>query len=102
MAKTANNVIVDQACRLHVRIHDRTAHELEAALLEVFAQRIGFRRSRWYVTVFLEAALDRLAADEVPDVFAETTEFLLHGQEGPGIADRRPNLESISDNARVE
>ena len=38
--KTIDDMIVDHPGGLHVRVADRRADELEAALLQVFAQRI--------------------------------------------------------------
>ena len=40
--KTIDDMIVDHPGGLHVRVADRRADELEAALLQVFAQRIRF------------------------------------------------------------
>ena len=44
--KARHQVVVDHADGLHVGVDDRAADELEAALLEVFAQRVGFLRRR--------------------------------------------------------
>ena len=44
--ETTDNMIVDHTRGLHVRIADRRADELEAALLQVLAQRIRFIASR--------------------------------------------------------
>jgi hypothetical protein len=40
VAKAGRDVVVDQTRCLHVRIHDRTADELEAALFQIFAKRV--------------------------------------------------------------
>jgi hypothetical protein len=44
---------------------------------------------------------DRLSADPGPHVFGERPEFLLHLKEQPGIVNRRFDLRSVSDDARV-
>src|SRR3989442_1895518 len=44
--KTSYHVVVHHAGRLHVRVADRGADELEAALLQVFGQGVGLRRGR--------------------------------------------------------
>ena len=36
-------MIVDHAGSLHMGVADRRAHELQAPLAEILAQRIGFR-----------------------------------------------------------
>src|SRR5690349_21173750 len=45
-SKTVWGMIVHQADRLHVRVHDCGPDEPESAPLEIFAQRVGFRRRR--------------------------------------------------------
>ena len=43
VAEAAHDVIVDEAGRLHVRVHDGAADEFETALFEVLAHGVGFR-----------------------------------------------------------
>jgi hypothetical protein len=43
VAEAADQVIVHHADGLHVRVDDRRADEGEAALLEILAERVGFR-----------------------------------------------------------
>ena len=45
VSEATHEVIVDHARGLHVRVHDRRADELEAALLQVLAERIRLRRA---------------------------------------------------------
>jgi hypothetical protein len=47
--KTICNVIVDHPCGLHVRIADRRTDKFEAALLQVFTQRIRLGAGRWVI-----------------------------------------------------
>jgi hypothetical protein len=42
ISKTADEVVVHHADRLHVRIHDGRTDEAESALLEILAERVGF------------------------------------------------------------
>ena len=46
LPKTIDDVVVDHPRGLHVRVADRRADELEAALLQVFAQLIRFSTGR--------------------------------------------------------
>ena len=54
-------MIVDEAGGLHVCVHDRAAHELEAALLQILAQRVGYRRRGRHVGVAPEDVASILA-----------------------------------------
>ena len=45
-SKTIDNMIVDHPGGLHVRIADRRTDEFEAALFQIFAQRIRLRVGR--------------------------------------------------------
>ena len=101
MPKTADNMIVDQSGRLHVRVNDRAADKLEAALFEVFTQRVRLGRCCRHVTVFSETVLYRFAANEIPDVFAEAAELLLYRNERLRVADRRSNLQPVPDDAGI-
>jgi hypothetical protein len=102
MTKAPDDVIVDEARCLHVRVDDRTANELKAAFLEVLAKRIGLRRRRRNIRVLFEVILDGLGAHKLPDVFAETAKFFLHGEKRPGIRYGRVHLETIAHDARVQ
>ena len=68
VAKAANNVIVDEACRLHVCVHNRAADKSEATLFQVFTKRIRFARRGRNIGNLLETVLQRLAVDEVPQL----------------------------------
>ena len=78
VAKAGDHVIIDHAGCLHVCIHDRASDKFESTLLEVFAQRIGFLRSRRNVRVFSQLVLLRFAVHELPDVVAKSIVFLLN------------------------
>src|SRR5689334_21560814 len=50
LGEAAREVVIHNACGLQVRVHNRRADEVEAALLQVFADLIGERRARWDLT----------------------------------------------------
>src|SRR5437764_14135952 len=87
---TGDQMIVHQAGRLHEGVHDRRAHEAEAAALQVARQRIGLRRARRHLAQRTPAVRDRLSADERPDVAVETAALalLLDKRAGVGRAAR--------------
>ena len=80
VAEAGHLVIVDHAGCLHVRVDDRAADELEATLLQVLAERIGFRRGCLKVGIAAIPVLYRRAADEIPDVVTEAVELVLNLQ----------------------
>ena len=47
--KTIDDMIVDHPRGLHVRIADRRTDKFEAALLQVFTQRIRLGAGRWVI-----------------------------------------------------
>ena len=78
MPETGHQVVVHHARGLHVRVDDGRSHELEAALLEVLAQCVRYRRGRGYVVQFFPAVLDGRAFHKPPQVRIEAAEFFLH------------------------
>src|SRR3989441_9190389 len=98
LAEAVGTVIVNHADRLHVRIADGRADELEAALEQILAQRIGLRR----LHRDLVAAINpRPAADEAPDVGVEAAELFLHGEERLCVGDAALELEAIAYDAFI-
>ena len=94
-------MVVDHAGRLHVRVDDRGADEAEAALLEILAERVGLRRSRRHLLVLGPAILNRLAADEGPQVLREAAVLGLKIQVRARVGDRRLDLQPVADDARI-
>src|SRR5258706_3869916 len=91
-------VVIRHPDRLHVGVADGRADELEAALEQVLAQRIGLGG--------LDRDLaapehDRLAADEAPEVGVEAAELLLHGEKGFRVADGALDFQPIADDPRI-
>jgi hypothetical protein len=97
-----HQVIVHQSGGLHVGVDDRAPHEFEPALFEILAQRVGFFACGGEL-IHSSPTIDLgLAADEAPDVLGERTEFVLHFQELSSVVDRREDLQTIADDARIE
>src|SRR5438445_4235203 len=75
LAEAVRAVIIDQADRLHVRVADGRADELETALQKILAQCIGLRRLHRH----LVAAIDqRFSVHEAPIISVEAAELFLH------------------------
>ncbi len=101
VAEAADEVIIDEARGLHVRVDDRRADELEPSALEIQRKRVGFLARRRHVALLTPAIHDRLAADEIPDVAVEGAELLLNGEEAARVSDCRLDLLAIADDACV-
>src|SRR3989442_3182205 len=86
--KTAYHVVVHHAGRLHVRVADRGADELEAALLQILGQGVGLRRGRPEGFSGHPVGIAHCpVAREAPDVPIETAILLLDLQKTPRIGD---------------
>src|SRR5438034_10194369 len=97
-AEAVRAVVVDHAHRLHVRVADGRADELETALQKILAQCIGLRRLHRH----LVAAIDqRLSVHKTPDIGIETAELLLHREERLGVADAACELQAIANDAFI-
>src|SRR5215831_10383248 len=97
-----DDVIVDHADSLHVRIDSRGAHETEAAKLEVFAERIGLRRGCWYLAHGFPLILPRPAFYKSPAVCIETSELFLNCEKCPRVPNRRLDFHAIPDDLRIQ
>src|SRR6185503_9643838 len=100
VAIAAGEMVVDHAGRLHEGVADGRADEAEAALLQVLAHRVRFGGARRDV-VALAPVLDRLAADELPDVAVERAELLLHGEKRLRVAHGAFDLQAVAHDAFV-
>src|SRR5688500_5566251 len=92
VAEAVDDVIVDHADGLHVRVNDGRAHEAEPALLHVTADLVGERRARRDLLHALVPIHDRLTVDEAPLVRVESAELFLHLQERARILHGRLDL----------
>src|SRR5271169_3685338 len=101
MPKAVDDVIVDHADGLHVRIDDRRANKGEAAAFQVLAHRVGLGGARGDVPYGSTTILYRATVDEAPLVRVEAPERALYLEKRPGVLDRRFNLGSVADDAGI-
>src|SRR5262249_42126808 len=101
MPETADEVVVDEPCRLHQGIADRRTDEREAPFLQILANCVRDERACGDPTHAAPRVLDRTTVNEPPDVVVETPEGLPHDQEGPSVLDRRRDLEPVPHDAGV-
>ena len=89
-------MIVDHAGRLHQRVANCRAHELESAPQQIAAHCVGFLSPRRYVRHAPPSILYRFAADKAPEVSVEA--FLLFQQREKRfcVRDRGCDLQSVS------
>jgi hypothetical protein len=101
MAKADDEVVVHHSDRLHERVADGGADEAEAALFQVLAHRVRLGRGRGDLLHRAAPALQRPAANELPDIAIEAAERTLDRKERPGIGDRGLELQAVAHDARV-
>src|SRR6476469_606330 len=100
-AKAAHAVVVDHADRLHISVADRAAHEIEAALPEVLAERIGERGPRRHLGRRAPGILQRPAVDEAPQIGIEAAERFLDVKKRARVTHSRFDFEAIANDALV-
>src|SRR5208283_4507460 len=96
MFRTPHDMIVHQSRCLHESIHDGRADEAESSLLQILAQRARFFRFGWEILAVSYTVVERLAADETPDVLVERTKLFLNLQKSLRIAHGRFDLGAIA------
>lgn len=101
VSETINGVIVHHPSRLHKRVANRRADEFESARLQILAHRIRFFTCRRNIFQRFAFVVDGLAADELPNVFVERAELLLHLDEPLRVGNRRLNFQAIADDTGV-
>jgi hypothetical protein len=94
-------VIIHEAARLHVRVADRRSHELESALQELLAQRVGLRRPGRYILERSTRDTRWLAVDESPDKCVERAELVADLKEAARIGNERRHLETVPHDAGI-
>src|SRR5439155_1433216 len=88
-AAAVDDVVVDEARRLHERVADRRPDETEAAPLQILAQRLRLGRLRRDLAECLPAVYERGAADEAPEIGVEAAVLLADGERRARVRDRR-------------
>ena len=87
MAEAVGGVIIDHTGCLHEGVADCGADEAEAARLEVFAHGVGFAAGGGNIFGALPRVLNRVLADELPDVGAECAELSANFKKSLGVGD---------------
>src|SRR5258706_865765 len=92
VSETVDQVIVDHADRLHVRVDHCRSDEAEPAALEIAAEcvRLGGRCGN--LAQRAPAILLWPAIDKLPAIRVEASEFFLHGQKRLGVSHRGCDL----------
>ncbi len=101
MAKTAGEMVIDQACRLHESVADCRADELEAAFLEGLAHSVRFGRCGGNVFEAFPMVADGSSVNKLPDKGVERAEFGLDFQKGLGISHGGLHFKPVADDARI-
>lgn len=101
MSKTAGEMIIDHAGRLHEGVADCRTDKLEAAFFEGLAHGIRFRGCGGNVLEGLPMVADRSSVNKLPDVGVERAEFGLDFQKGLGISHGGLYFKPVADDARV-
>jgi len=89
-------MIVDHAGRLHQRVANCRARELESAPQQIAAHRVGLGCPRGHVGHATPTILDWLAADEAPEVSVEAFHFFEQREKRFCVRDRGCDLQSVS------
>src|SRR5215471_3877502 len=88
-AKAVDGVIVDHAGGLHMGVADGRADELEAALVQILTQRIGFRAGGRIILQSAESVDHGCMINEVLDIGRKAAEGCLYVKKPLGIGDGR-------------
>ena len=100
-AKAVDGVIVDHAGGLHMGVADGRADELEAALVQILTQRIGFRAGGRIILQSAESVDHGRMINEAPDIGRKAAEGCLYVKKPLGIGDGRMDFLPVADNAGV-
>jgi len=100
--KAAFDVIIHHAGRLHVRIADRGADELEATLLQVLGQGVRLQRRRPHgFSSHPIGVAQGPVAHKAPDVPVEAAKLLLDLQKTPRVGDGPFDFQAVANDALV-
>ena len=101
MQEAADEMVIDHARRLHIRVANRGTHKRKAAALQVLAHGIRLFGARGQVFYAPAAVADCSVVGKLPDVFVETSEFFLDLKEGFGIFYGTVDFKAVSYNADI-
>jgi hypothetical protein len=101
VSKTAGQVVVGKACRLHESVADCRADEFESAFLEGFAHGIRFGGRGGDLFEGFPPITDRSSINELPDVCVERAEFLLYFKDGTCVGYGGFDFEPVANYAGI-
>src|SRR6266446_1172112 len=101
ITETIGEVIVYHSNRLHVRINDRRADEAESPMLEILAECLGLRRSRWNLPRSLPVVQLGLPADKTPAVGVKTPELFADCEKCACVPHGGLDLHPVANDLRV-
>src|SRR6185369_4516770 len=87
IAEAVHRMVVDHTRSLHERVADCRSHEAEAALFQLAAHGVRYRRACRSFAHRAPAVDARAPSGELPDVLGKAAELLLHHEEGARIRD---------------
>ena len=101
IAETVDDMVVDHARGLHVRIDDGRTDEAKPAFHETLRDGLGegvvtgiSKRERQRFQIGTPSTKDHTYSDKLPP-------FLLNRQEGLRVTHRRADLETVTNDARI-
>src|SRR5712691_11960648 len=100
VSETVDQVIVDHADRLHVRVNHRRSDEAEPAALEIAAKRVRLGGRCRNLAQRAPAILPWPAIDKLPAIRVEASEFFLHDKKRLGVPHRGGDLQPVPDHHR--
>src|SRR6266481_5735875 len=101
VAEATHQVVVHQTGGLHERVDNCRTDKPKAALLQIFAQGRRQRRHGWQLLVLFPFVLNGRTAHELPHVFVEAPNLLLHLKERLSVRHRCGNFQTVADNFRI-
>src|SRR2546422_7477550 len=101
VTKPMDELIVYHSGRLHVRINDRRADEAESPMLEILAEGVGFRRSRWNLPRSLPVVELGPPADKAPTVGVKIPGFFLDCEKCACVAHCSFDLHPVANDLRI-
>src|SRR5204863_9440639 len=99
--EAVDGVVINHPDGLHEGITDRRADELETALEQVAAERIGFGGLRRQNLEGSSAIHNRRAADKAPEIRVEAPALIAHRQERLRVASGAFDFQTVSYDARI-